>query len=60
MVAVAAVAGDGGFEDVEGLSIGDFDGSGEWTANIGWMSLVVVVGVAEAVVAGRDLSGGRD
>lgn len=39
VVAVAAVAGEAGFDD--DLSMGVFDGSGEWTAKIGWMDLVV-------------------
>lgn len=54
VVEVAAVAGDEGFDD-DDLSIGVFDGSGEWTAKIGWMTLVEEVA---AVVVGRDFSGG--
>lgn len=54
-VAVAAVAGEEGFDDDDDLSIGVFDGSGEWTAKIGWKTLVEE---AAAVVVGTDLSGG--
>lgn len=54
VVEVAAVAGEEGFDD--DLSIGVFDGSGEWTAKIGWINLVEEVAAA---VVGRDLSGGE-
>lgn len=58
VVEVAAVAGEEGFDDDDDLSIGVFDGSGEWTAKIGWMTLAEEVA---AVVVGRDFScGGRD
>lgn len=60
VVEVAAVAGEEGFDDDDDddLSIGVFDGSGEWTAKIGWMTLVEEVA---AVVVGRDFNdGGRD
>lgn len=57
VVAVAAVAGEAGFDD--DLSMGVLDGSVEWTAKIGWMDLVVAVGAAEAVET--DFScGGRE
>jgi len=53
---VAAVAGEAGFDD-EDFSTGVFDGSGEWTAKIGWLDLVVVVAAAvgsDLRVEGRD------
>lgn len=57
VVEVAAVAGEEGFDDDDDLSIGVFDGSDEWTAKIGWTSLVEEA-VVVVVVVGRDLSGG--
>lgn len=52
---VAAVAGDEGFDGV--LSIGVFDGSGEWTAEMGWMRWRREGVAAAGVVAGKDLRG---
>jgi len=51
VVAVAAVAGDEGLED-DGLSVEGFDGSGEWTAKMGWMMWRL------PTAAAADLSGG--